>query len=151
MAAAAAKSLQSCPTLCNPIDGSPPASSLHGIWQVAWIGCWSVGQCISKGSPKKQNQQTVYIQGGRFILKNCVLYSVTSVMSNSLQPYGLQPTRLLCPWDSPGKTTGVGCHALLWGIFPTQGLNPHLLRLLHWQANSLPLMPTGSSSSCGYW
>ena len=34
--------------------------------------------------------------------------------------------RLLCPWDSPGKNTGVGCHALLQGIFPTQGLNPGL-------------------------
>ena len=36
--------------------------------------------------------------------------------------------RLLCPWDSLGKSTGVGCHALLQGIFPTQGLN---LSLLH--------------------
>ena len=35
--------------------------------------------------------------------------------------------RLLCPWDSPGKNTGVGCHALLQGIFPTQGSNPGLL------------------------
>ena len=34
--------------------------------------------------------------------------------------------RLLCPWDSPGKNTGVGCHALLQGIFPTQGWNPGL-------------------------
>ena len=49
-----------------------------------------------------------------------------SYMSNSLQPHGLQPTRLLCPWDSPGKKTGVGCHAFLQGIFPTQGLNPGL-------------------------
>ena len=48
-------------------------------------------------------------------------------MSNSLQPYGLSPARLLCPWDSPGKNTGVGCHAFLQGIFLTQGLNPHLL------------------------
>ena len=38
---------------------------------------------------------------------------VASVMSKSLWPYG--PTRLLCPWDSPGKNTGVGCHALLQG------------------------------------
>ena len=38
----------------------------------------------------------------------------------------LQPTRLLCPWDSLGKNTGVGCHALLQGIFPTQGSNPGL-------------------------
>ena len=43
--------------------------------------------------------------------------------------------------DSPGKNTGVGCHFLLQGIFPTQGLNPGLLRLLHWQAGSLPLAP----------
>ena len=47
-------------------------------------------------------------------------------MSNSVQPYALQPTRLLCPWDSPGKSTGMGCHFLLQGIFPTQGSNPGL-------------------------
>ena len=45
------------------------------------------------------------------------------------QRYGLQPVRLLCPWDSPGKNTEVGCHALLQGIFPTQGLNLYLLCL----------------------
>ena len=56
---------------------------------------------------------------------------VTSVMFNSLQPYGLYPTKLLCPWDYPGKNTGVGCHALLQGIFLTQGLN---LRLLYFPA-----------------
>ena len=39
--------------------------------------------------------------------------------------------RLLCPWDSPGKNTGVGCHALLQGIFSTQGSNLHLFWLLH--------------------
>ena len=50
---------------------------------------------------------------------------------------------LLCPWDSPDKDTRVGCHALLQGIFPTQGLNLCLLCLLHWQACSLPLVPTG--------
>ena len=38
---------------------------------------------------------------------------VASVVSDSLRPHGLQPTRLLCPWDSPGKNTGVGCHFLL--------------------------------------
>ena len=45
--------------------------------------------------------------------------------------------------DSPDKTTGVGCHALLQEIFPTQGLNLHLLCLLHWQADSLPSEPPG--------
>ena len=44
-----------------------------------------------------------------------------SVVSNSLWPHGLLPTRLLCPWDFPGNSTGVDCHFLLQGIFPTQG------------------------------
>ena len=66
-----AKSLQLCPTLCNPMDWSLPGSSVHGILQ--------------------------------------------------------------------GKHTGVGCHAFPQVIFPTQGSNPRLLCLLHWQAASLPL------------
>ena len=51
-------------------------------------------------------------------------------MSDPLRPRGLQFTRLLCPWNSLGKYTGVGCHSLLQGIFPTQRLNP---RLPHWR------------------
>ena len=46
-----------------------------------------------------------------------------SVMSDSLQLHGLQPTRLLRPWNFPGKSTGVGYYFLLQGIFPTQGSN----------------------------
>ena len=49
-----------------------------------------------------------------------------SVLSDFLRPHGLQPTRLLCPWDFPGKNTAVDCHSLLQGIFPTQGSNPGL-------------------------
>ena len=52
-----------------------------------------------------------------------------------------------CSWDSPGKSSGVGCHSLLQGIFPTQGSYSHLLHLLcllYWQATSLPLMPPWS-------
>ena len=60
-----------------------------------------------------------------------------------VRPCGLSPSRLLCPWDSLGENTAVGCHALLWGIFPTQGSNLHLLCLLHWQEGSLPLAPHG--------
>ena len=44
-----------------------------------------------------------------------------------LQPHGLQSARLLCPWDSPGKNTGVGYHFLFQGIFPTQVSNPGFL------------------------
>ena len=69
-------------------------------------------------------------------------------MSNSLQPRGLYPTRLLYPWDSPGKNTGVCCHSLLQGVFLTQGSNlglrqnpgllhcrPILYHLSHREAN----------------
>ena len=62
-------------------------------------------------------------------------------------PYRLVSTRLLYPWDSLGKNTRVGCHALLKGIFPTQGSNPPLLFLLHWQVGSLPLAPPGNHPS----
>ena len=87
-AAAAAKSLQSCLTLCNPIDGSPPGSAVPGILQartLEWVA-------ISFSNEWKWSH---------------------SVVSDSSRPHGVQPTRLLCPWDFPGKNTGVGCHCLL--------------------------------------
>ena len=49
-----------------------------------------------------------------------------SVLSNSLQPHGMQPARFLYPCNSPGQSTGVGSQSLLQGIFPIQGLNPGL-------------------------
>ena len=67
-----------------------------------------------------------------------------SVVSDSLWPHGLQPIRLLCPWNFPGKNTQVSCHFPLQGVFPTHGLKPHLLCLLPWQVDSLPLHHPGS-------
>ena len=64
-----------------------------------------------------------------------------SGVSSYLWPCGLRPTRILCPWYFPGKNTGVSCLFLIQGIFPAQGLNPSLLYLLHWQADSWPLAP----------
>ena len=87
-AAAAAKSLQSYPTLCDPIDGSPPGSPVPGILQ-ARIPEWVA---ISFSNAWKWN---------------------CSVVSDSSWPHGPQPTRLLYPWDFPGKSTGVGCDCLL--------------------------------------
>ena len=87
-AAAAAKSLQSCPTLCNAIEGSPPSSAVPGILQarmLEWVA-------ISFPNARKWSR---------------------SVVSDSLRPHGLQPTRLLHRWDFPGKSAGVGCHYLL--------------------------------------
>ena len=62
-------------------------------------------------------------------------------MSDSLWPHGQRPTRFLSPWDFLAKNTGVGCHSLLQGIFPTQGLNPGLL-----QADSIPSEAAGRST-----
>ena len=70
----------------------------------------------------------------------CVLvYSVVSICDSAPSS-----TRLPCPWDSLGKSTGVGCQALLQGIFPTQGAYPHLL---DWPACSLLPAPPGKPSS----
>ena len=69
-----------------------------------------------------------------------------SVMSTSLRPHGLQPTRLLCPWDFPGKSTGVGVPFPSRGIFPTQGWNSGLL---HCRQTLYPLSHQGSSQATG--
>ena len=67
--------------------------------------------------------------------------SVTQPCPILLQPHGLQPTRPLCPWHFPGKNTLPSPPP---GIFLTQGSNPHLLWLLHWQVDYLPLCHLGS-------
>ena len=117
---------QLCLTLCNPMDCSSPGSSVHGFLQAknTGVGCHSLLQIL----PVSLNASVVF------------MHSCSVV---SLRPFGLWPTRLLCPWNFSGKNTGVGCHFLLQRIFPTQGLNPHLLHLLHWQADYLSLAPPG--------
>ena len=72
---------------------------------------------------------------------NQLLLFSCSVVSDFCDPHGLKPTRLLCPWDFPGKNTGASCYFLLQGIFLTQGSNSYLL---HWQADSSPLSHQGS-------
>ena len=111
---------QSCPTLCSPVDCSTSGFPvLHYLPEL--VGDMNL---MLRFVPIES-----MMPANRVILC-CPLLPLSvghSVMSDSLQPHGLQPTRLLHPWDSPGKNTGVGCHFLLQGIFPTQGLNPGLL------------------------
>ena len=81
-----------------------------------------------------------------------------SVVSDSWWLCGLWPARLFCPWNSPGKHTGVGCHFLLQGIFLTQGSNPNLCVscmgswILHhcttWEALRYPTATTAKSLLC---
>ena len=73
--------------------------------------------------------------------------AVASVVSNSVWPCGLQPARLLCSWDSPGKNTRVGCYALLKGISWPRVQTCVSYVYLHWQAGSLPLVLPGKPIS----
>ena len=91
--ATAVKSLQSCLTLCDPIDSSPPGSAIPGILQartLEWVA-------ISFSNARKWKVKVKSFSRVRLFAT----------------PW-LQPTRLLCPWDFPGKSTGVGCQCLLW-------------------------------------
>ena len=78
-------------------------------------------QIVARLDPSGGNDTT------RIMLLLLLLLSRFSCV-DSVRPHRRQPTRLPCPWDSPGKNTGVGCHFLLQGIFPTQGSNRGLLR-----------------------
>ena len=62
------------------------------------------------------------------------------VVSDSLQPHGLSPARFLCPWNSPGRNTGVGCHSHLQGNLPDPGIEPRSSTL---QADALLSEPPG--------
>ena len=72
---------------------------------------------------------------------------VTKSCLSLLWPHRLQPAKLHCPWDFPGKNTGVACHFLLQGIFLMQG---SILGLLHWQADSSPLSTPGKPINAKY-
>ena len=106
-----------CSMLCGSLDG-------RGVWG-------RMDTCIYMAEFFPCSPETIITLLISYLCSLCY-----SVMSNSLQSHGLQLVRLLCPLDSPGKNTGVGCHALLQGIFPTQGSNlglPHCRWILyHW-------------------
>ena len=95
----------------------------------------------SKGKESEKNRDVCMCVCVCLVAKSCLI--LRNLMDCS-------PTRILCPWDFPGKNTGSGCHYHLQGTFPTQGFTPHLL---HWQADSLLQSHQGSpdiyiTSSC---
>ena len=95
--AAAAKSLQSCPTLCDPIDSSPPGSPAPGILQartLEWVA-------ISFSNAWKWKSESEVAQSCRTLN----------------DPMDCSPPGSSNPWDFPGKSTGVGCHCLLQAIY----------------------------------
>ena len=113
---------------------------LYGTWNSVqcYVAAWMGGEFGREGMVK-----SLHCSPGRIrtllISDYCCL--VAKRCRTLSRAHGLQPARLLSPWDFPGRNTAVGCHFLLQGIFPTQGLNPSLLRR---QADSLPLNHQGS-------
>ena len=112
--------LKTCPV---SFPGAQVASFLL-LTLNSFRGCWK--------SAATNDLILVEVNGKHPGMCVCVCVLSQSVMSNSLWPPKTVVARLLCPWGYPSKNTGVGCHFLLQGIFPTQELNPHLLNLLHW-------------------
>ena len=95
---------QLCPTPSDPMDCGPPGSSTHWIFQAR------------------------VLEWGAIAFSKVIKVKVKSLSRARLfaTPWIVACTKLLCPWDFQGKSTGVGCHFLLQGIFPTQGSNPGL-------------------------
>ena len=174
-AAAVANSLQSCPTLCNSIDGGPPGSPVPGILQartLEWVaisfsntGKWKVKvkslshvrllatpwTAAHQAPPSMGFSRQEYWSGvplpSPFIRRTPTKIKPCYVLSRVLlcDPMVTPPGSSI-HGDSPGKNTGVSCHFLLQGIFLIQGLNPNLLHLLHWQVGSLPVVLPGKPS-----
>ena len=93
--------------LTNPRKTPELAACARGAWQAA------VRSVAESDAPEASKQQ----QSTDVTLSESASHSVTS---SSLWPHGLRPTRLLCPWNYPGKNVGMGRHSLLQGIFLTQ-------------------------------
>ena len=127
---------------CDPTDCSPPGSSVQGIFQariLEWpaISFW-------RGLSRPRIKSTSPALAGRFFITEppgkphfccvCVCVLVAQLCPTLCHPIDCSPPGSSVHADSPGKNTGVGCHALLQGIFMTQGPNPGLLhcrKILH--------------------
>ena len=113
----------------HPRAAWPVVNDLIRGHELGQVGCCWHQVCKTVAGLKRAPENSVKIHAFQVL---CVSHSV---VSNSVQPHGLYPIRLLHPWNSPGKNTGVGSHFLLQGIFPTQGSNSGLLycrQILYW-------------------
>ena len=129
---------------------------LQTVW--GWLKVWKISSQMTvlsvKSGPRCSSLAVQWLRLRFFTAKSPVLIPgpeakiqqakwSRSVVSDSFWPHGLCPTRLLHPWDFPGKSTGVGRHFPLQGILPTQGLNPdlpHCRQMLYWATREAPVM-----------
>ena len=94
--------------------GVTRCKTTHIEWVTNEVLLHSTGSCIQHSGI---NYNGKYYEKEYINTHICVCELNRSIMSDSLQSHGLQPARLLCPWDFLGKTTGVGCLFFLKGIF----------------------------------
>ena len=112
-------------------EGEPAGllATLHSqAWRLALL--WTFPITLETGP------DTWHLHYTHFLLRVC---SVSLLCPTPCDSVDCSPPGSSLHGDSPGKNTAVGVHALLQGIFPTQGSNPRLLCVLHWQVDSLPL------------
>ena len=140
---------------CSLLQGIfPTQGSNPGLLHCRWI----LYQLSHKGSPPAEKGewywgwpkylfrffQNILPKNPNELVGQPNIESESEVVSDSLRPHGMEPTRILSPWDFPGKNTGVGCHFLFQGTFPTRGSNPGLphcrktLYHLSYQGSPLP-------------
>ena len=138
------------PGFWDQLSGMP--SGLESVTGCLWVWAWWVNgqKCLSQGCGSLVVPLCLsFVCVCVWLMSNVGVYSMLvlsrSVVYDSRNP--MDCTRLLCPWDSPGKNTGVDCLFLFQEIFPTQGSNPCVWYLLHWQVDSLPLSHLGSPST----
>ena len=128
-----------CGNLVEAPAGKP--HEIVGLLAAGYFSTWSISiSAVYTALPRTGQVSLRFLSPSRFSLwflhkcSGCMrLCWVASFVSASMD---CSPSRLLCPWDCPGKKTGVGGHALFQGIFHTQRLKPRLLHLLHWQVGS---------------
>ena len=125
---------QGWPSLVAQLVKNLPAQSLGSIpGKIPWRKTWKPTPLfLPEESPWTEEPGTLQSMGSQRVGHYWIDTMDCSVPGSSVHG------------DSPGKNTGVGCHALLQGIFPTQGLNS-----LHWKVGSLPRTPAGKPKKAG--
>ena len=135
-----------CPSPARGGLGSAPQQAwrfLHALPQVSFPGALSAISTTSQ-FPKPRSPHSGNLFSKLQLPLHMCVHSVLSCVRLSVTPRTV-PARILCPWDSPGKNTALGCHFLLQGLSPTQGSNPCLLHLLHSRLILYPLSHLGST------
>ena len=138
-----ASSLQNDLSLCASV-------TLCSLWGIIWtfleIIVWPLAPpFLEEGCPSSRLLRLVFRILERLLMYVCVCLCVyvLSHVQRSSTPWTVAH-QVPLSWNLPSKNTREGCHFLLQGILPTQGLNTYLLRLLHWYVDSLPLHHLGS-------